>query len=147
MPEMDAAGADQEDIGQRTRQVDAILAKFPGPVTLHVTLTRQLLGLVIGVCGTALCVWFWISPHRYRWYYLIMQPVGTLFFAGLTVRAVILLILPRHAESDTRCRRLHDQPCPPLRPPVVARRERLQRRDETRLAVRPASIGDVRRAQ
>jgi hypothetical protein len=98
MPEMDAAGADQEDIGQRTRQVDAILAKFPGPVTLHVTLTRRLLGLVIGVCGTALCVWFWISPHRYRWYYLIMQPVGTLFFAGLTVRAVILLILPRHAS-------------------------------------------------
>ena len=98
MPDMHPVGADQEDIGQAMRQADAILAKFPGPVTLHVTLNRQLIGLVFGVCGTALFIWFWMTPDRYRWYDWIMEPVGILFFAGLTIRAVILLIFPAHAS-------------------------------------------------
>ena len=94
MPDMHPVGAGQEDIGQAMRQADAILAKFPGPVTLHVTLNRQLTGLVFGVCGTALFIWFWMTPDRYRWYDWIMEPVGILFFAGLTIRAVILLLFP-----------------------------------------------------
>ena len=98
MPDMHPVGADQEDIGQAMRQADAILAKFPGPVTLHVTLNRRLIGLVFGVCGTALFIWFWMTPDRYRWYDWIMEPVGILFFAGLTIRAVILLIFPAHAS-------------------------------------------------
>jgi hypothetical protein len=79
-------------------QVDAILAKFPGPVMLTIPRTRRLLGLLVGVGGTALFVWFWMSPHRYRSYDWIMEPVGILFFAGLTIRALILLIFPAHAS-------------------------------------------------
>ena len=77
---------------------DDILAKFPGPVTLHLTLNRRLAGLVFGVCGTALFVWFWITPGYYRSYGWFMEPIGTLFFAGLTIRAVIVLIFPAHAS-------------------------------------------------
>ena len=98
MSDTHPVGADQEDTGQARRQVDALLAKFPGPVTLHVTLNRRLTGLVFGVCGTALFIWFWMTPDRYRWYDWIMEPVGILFFAGLTIRAVILLIFPAHAS-------------------------------------------------
>jgi hypothetical protein len=98
MPDTHPVGADQEDIGQAMRQADPILAKFPGPVTLHVTRNRRLTGLVFGVCGTALFIWFWMTPNRYRWYDWIMEPVGILFFAGLTIRAVILLIFPSHAS-------------------------------------------------
>jgi hypothetical protein len=79
-------------------QVDAILAKFPGPVTLAVPRTRLLLGLIVCVGVTALFVFFWITPHRYRWYDSIMTAFGTVFFAGLTIRALILLFFPRYAS-------------------------------------------------
>jgi hypothetical protein len=79
-------------------EVDAILAKFPGPVMLTIPTGRRLLGVLIGICGTALFVFFWISPHRYRSYDWIMEPLGIVFFAGLTIRAVILLIFPRYAS-------------------------------------------------
>ncbi|MBX9778401.1 MAG: hypothetical protein K2Y71_28840 [Xanthobacteraceae bacterium] len=79
-------------------QGGAILAKFPGPVMLTVPIWRRLLGLVIGISGTALFVWFWMTPGYYRSYGWIMEPVGIVFFAGLTIRAVILLLFPRHAS-------------------------------------------------
>jgi hypothetical protein len=79
-------------------QVDAILARFPGPVMLSIPTGRRLLGLLIGICGTALFIWFWMSQHRYRSYDWIMEPVGIVFFAGLTIRALILLLLPRYAS-------------------------------------------------
>lgn len=92
------SNTDQEDLGQDMRQVDAILTKFPGPVTLHLTLNRRLLGLAFGVCGTALFVWFWMTPGGYRASYWYMEPLGIVFFAGLTIRAVILLIFPSAAR-------------------------------------------------
>ena len=79
-------------------QVDAILAKFPGPVMLTIPTGRRLLGLVVGICGTALFIWFWMTPGYYRSYGWIMEPVGIVFFAGLTIRAVILLLFPRYAS-------------------------------------------------
>jgi hypothetical protein len=94
MPDMHPIGASQDD----SAQVDAILAKFPGPMMLTVPRNRRLLGLLIGVCGTALFVWFWMTPGYYRSYGWIMEPVGIVFFAGLTIRAVILLLFPRHAS-------------------------------------------------
>jgi hypothetical protein len=87
-----------DDSGQDIGQVDAILAKFPGPVTLHLTLNRRLLGLLVGVCGTALFVWFWMTPNRYRSAGWFVEPLGILVFAGLSIRAVILLIFPAHAS-------------------------------------------------
>ena len=89
---------DQEDVGEDMRQADAILARFPGPVTLHVTRNRRLLGLAVGVGGTALFVWFLMTPGGYRASYWYMEPLGTLVFAGLTIRAVILLIFPAAAS-------------------------------------------------
>jgi hypothetical protein len=79
-------------------QADAILAKFPGPVMLAIPTKRRLLGLLVSVCGTALFVFFWMSQHRYRSYDWIMEPLGTVFFAGLTIRALILLFFPRYAS-------------------------------------------------
>jgi hypothetical protein len=79
-------------------QVDAILAKFPGPVTLTLTRNRRLLALLTGLCGTALFVWFWMTPGYYRSYGWIVEPVGILFFAVLAIRALILLIFPAHAS-------------------------------------------------
>jgi hypothetical protein len=79
-------------------QADAILAKFPGPVTLNVPTWRRLLGLLVCVCGLALFVFFWMSQHRYRSYDWIMEPLGIVFFAGLTIRALILLFFPRYAS-------------------------------------------------
>lgn len=79
-------------------QIDAIFARFPGPMTLHVSLNRRLLGLLIGVGGAALFIWLWMTPHRYHSYDWIMEPVGTLFFTGLTIRALILLLFPAHAS-------------------------------------------------
>ena len=79
-------------------QVDAILAKFPGPVMLTVPTKRRLLGLLIGVGGTALFIWFWMTPRGYRHYDWIIHPIGIAFFAGMTIRAVILLLFPRHAS-------------------------------------------------
>ena len=87
-------GASRDEIAQ----VDAILAKFPGPVMLTIPCKRRLLGLLVGACGTALFVWFWITPGYYRSYGWIMEPVGILFFAGLTIRALILLLFPAHAS-------------------------------------------------
>ena len=68
------------------------------PVTLHVTLNRRLLGLLLGICGTALFVWFWMTPGGHRSSYWYMEPLGIVFFAAFTVRAVILLIFPRCAS-------------------------------------------------
>jgi hypothetical protein len=79
-------------------QADAILNKFPGPVVLTIPRRRRLLGLLVGICGTALFVFFWISSHRYRSYDWIMEPLGIVFFAGLTIRALILLFFPRYAS-------------------------------------------------
>jgi hypothetical protein len=91
---MHPVGASQEAVGQ----VEAILAKFPGPVTLHVTLNRRLIGLLFGIGGLALFVWFWITPGGYRASYWYMEPLGILFFASFTIRAVILLIFPSCAS-------------------------------------------------
>jgi hypothetical protein len=83
-------GAGKEEIDQ----VENILARFPGPVTLNMTLNRRLLGLLVCVCITALFAWFLMTSHRYRWYDWIMQPLGLMLFAGFTIRAVILLLVP-----------------------------------------------------
>ena len=83
------------------RQVDVILAKFPGPVTLYVSRRRRLVGLAFSLAVTAIFAWIWIAdadtPSR-GLYDGIMLPVTILLFGGLAIRAVILLLWPGSAS-------------------------------------------------
>ena len=78
------------------RQVDGILARFPGPVTLHVSRPRRVFGLALNLAATAIFAWIWIAKlgpqdRAYDW---IMLSVAILFFGTLAIRAVVLLLFP-----------------------------------------------------
>ena len=78
------------------RQVDTILERFPGPVTLHVSTRRKLVGFAFSLGITVIFAWIWIADPgpQYRSYDRIMVPVTMLFFGGLMIRAVLLLLFP-----------------------------------------------------
>jgi hypothetical protein len=78
------------------RQVDGILARFPGPVTLYVSRPWRLFGLALNLAVTAIFASIWIAKlgPQYRAYDWIMLSVAILFFGTLAIRAVILLLLP-----------------------------------------------------
>jgi len=78
------------------RQVDGILARFPGPVTLYVSRPWRLFGLALNLAVTAIFASIWIAKlgPQYRAYDWIMLSVAILFFGTLAIRAVILLLFP-----------------------------------------------------
>jgi hypothetical protein len=83
------------------RQVDSILERFPGPVTLVVSRRRRVLGLVVVLAFAALFVWGCIAsvgprtPTPPQWLMLVLAIV---FFGGLAIRGVILLFMPAAAR-------------------------------------------------
>lgn len=81
------------------RPVDHIRGKCPGPVTLHVSLRKRLLALVLSLGGTALFAYIWIVDPgpQYRWYDWFMLPFTVFLFGAFTIRALILLLAPRAA--------------------------------------------------
>ncbi|HEX2217031.1 MAG TPA: hypothetical protein VHG27_10135 [Xanthobacteraceae bacterium] len=84
------------------RQVDVILEKFPGPVTLYVSRRKKLLALVVCLAFTAFMLWLVNNPRerllRPHWYDFVMAWVSLAFFGALTLRAVFLLAWPRSAS-------------------------------------------------
>jgi hypothetical protein len=83
------------------RQVESILERFPGPVTLTVSRARRVLGLVVVLACAALFVWAWIvsvgprTANPPQWLMLVLALV---VFGGLAIRGVILLLVPGAAR-------------------------------------------------
>ena len=82
------------------RQVDDILAQFPGPVTLRVTWRRKLGGLLTGAGFVAFFTWLLLSDYaRVRGYIsgtsgVIGAWISIVFFGALAIRAALLFLVP-----------------------------------------------------
>jgi hypothetical protein len=91
--------------GAAMRQVDSILERFPGPVTLTVSWRRRLIALVFCLAVTALFTWLWIveGPGRDRLLRpdRIMYPLTIGFFGVLAIRAGFLLLFPKTTATLT----------------------------------------------
>lgn len=73
---------------------DAILARFPGPVTLYVSPKKKLGALILCIGFTAFCVYLLVAERSGSGWYTAMAWFSTAMFGGLTVRAAILLLRP-----------------------------------------------------
>jgi hypothetical protein len=86
------------------RQSDGILSRFPGPVTLYVSLPRRLLGLAVCVAAAAFFAWLLFAEYPKQrgytsgWYDMIVASIGMMGSGALVIRAVILLLSPRAAS-------------------------------------------------
>jgi presenilin-like A22 family membrane protease len=83
------------------REVEKILASFPGPVVLYAGTLRKLLMLAIFLAFTVFCIWT-VATGRTRilhgYYDVVMGPIAVVVFAVLTVRSLILLLVPSAAS-------------------------------------------------
>ena len=81
------------------RPVDLIRGLCPGPFTLHVSLRKRLVALVLALCATALLAYVWLidAGPQYRSYDWFMLPFTVAVFVAVTIRAVILMLAPRAA--------------------------------------------------
>lgn len=80
-----------------TREAEAILARFPGPVSLFVKRRRKLVSFAVCVGFTVFFAWLvFVDPDRsqYRSYDWIMIPISLLFWPALAIRAAIMLLVP-----------------------------------------------------
>jgi hypothetical protein len=85
----------------RMREVEQILASFPGPVVLYAGTLRKLLMLAIFLAFTAFCIWTVVAGRTrilHGVYDTIMGPIAVVVFAVLTVRSLILLLVPSAAS-------------------------------------------------
>lgn len=84
----------------RMREVDAILGKFPGPVTLYVGWRMKLLGLALSLGFTVFLVYILILATGFvsGWYDTMMSWISLVFFGALAIRAMILLLVPGAAS-------------------------------------------------
>ena len=87
------------------REVDALLERFPGPVTLHMSRLRMLIGLTIHIGFAAFFIWLLLSAdyagtrgYIYSGYSLIMAWISLFFFAGLAIRVLLLFLVPGAAR-------------------------------------------------
>lgn len=83
------------DTSQSAREVDTLLARFPGPVTLVPSRRRLLIGLALCLGLTVFCVAVLIPklPNA-GGYDAVMTVLSTVVCAGLALRAAILLFTP-----------------------------------------------------
>ena len=85
-------------------QVDGILARFPGPVVLYISRRRIVCMLVIYLAALGLMFWLLFSEQaRTReyisgWHDIAMVCVSILFWGGLALRAVLMLLFPGAAS-------------------------------------------------
>jgi hypothetical protein len=85
------------------RQTDGILARFPGPITLHVSRTRRIVGLAVCAGFAAFGAWLVFSEGARRirifeYYDAIMSWLTFLGAGALTIREAILLLAPGAAS-------------------------------------------------
>jgi hypothetical protein len=85
------------------RQSDGILARFPGPVTLHVSRVRRIVGLAVCAGFAAFGAWLVFSDGARRirifeQYDAIMSWLTFLGAGALTIRGAILLLVPGAAS-------------------------------------------------
>jgi hypothetical protein len=85
------------------RQSDGILARFAGPVTLHVSRVRRIVGLIVCASFAAFGAWlvFGEDARRLRTfeqYDTIMSWAALLGAGALTIRGAILLLVPGAAS-------------------------------------------------
>jgi hypothetical protein len=85
-----------------TSQAATILARFPGPVRLYVGHRKKLVALVLCVAFTAFMAWLTMNPGgrlpRLYWYGIFMAWASLVIGAGMSIRAVFLLMQPRSAS-------------------------------------------------
>lgn len=86
----------------RMREVEKILAAFPGPVMLYTSRLRKLLGLAVFFGLTVFCIWTIVTGSTQMlhgvYYDSVMGYVSAAAFAGLTIRSLILLRVPSAAS-------------------------------------------------
>src|SRR5215203_2518641 len=78
-------------------EAEAILARFPGPVSLFVKRRRKLVSFAFCVGFTVFFSWLvFVDPDRsqYRSYDWIMHPISLVFWPTLAIRAAIMLLVP-----------------------------------------------------
>jgi hypothetical protein len=82
------------------RQVDTILDRFPGPVTLYVSRRRTLVGLALCVGFGAFFAWLLFAEYPKTrgyisgWYGTIMAWASIVLWGALAIRCVLLLLFP-----------------------------------------------------
>lgn len=81
------------------RQVDDILARFPGPVTLRISWQRKLAGLLTGLAFIAVFSWLFLSDYAQTRGYIsgrsgvVAAWIVIAFFAVLAARAALLFLI------------------------------------------------------
>jgi hypothetical protein len=79
------------------RQVDTILASFPGPVTLHQGRRKFFITFMLCLGIAAFCAYLLFARHLFGWEDEILMWAATLFFALCAIRALIQLLVPSAA--------------------------------------------------
>lgn len=85
-----------------TSQTATVLARFPGPVTLHVGRRKKLIALVLCIAFTAFMAWLAFNPSArlprlYR-YSMVMAWISLVIGGGMSIRAMFLLVQPCSAS-------------------------------------------------
>lgn len=84
-------------------KVDAILERFPGPVTLHMSWRRKLVGLVINIGFVLFIIWLLYTgdvarTSRTAGYDLVLAWISLFVFGALAIRGILLFLLPGAAR-------------------------------------------------
>jgi hypothetical protein len=79
------------------RQVDTIIANFPGPVTLTPSRRKSVIALAACVAVTAVCVYLIATGRLFGWEDTVMAWAAAAFFGACAARALILLLVPTAA--------------------------------------------------
>jgi len=81
------------------QSTDSLLARYPGPVSLHPKTGRKLVSFAI--CLAFALVFGWLvftgqleSGRRARWFDPFMMPITFAFFSALTLRGALMLAMP-----------------------------------------------------
>ena len=77
---------------------DALLKRFPGPVTLFVERWKKLVVLAGCVVLAPLFFWFWYTGDNYKPYSWFMTPFVALVSVAFFVKSVVLLAFPKTAS-------------------------------------------------
>jgi len=80
------------------RDPDAILARYPGPVTLYLSPGKKLFVLAGGLFVAGIAVWLLIAGRRQSLHDTIVIWIGMLFGAWMVILSVAQLLAPRLAS-------------------------------------------------
>ena len=81
------------------REVDPILERSPGSVTLHISLRKKLLAIAVSAGFLVFCIYILVAPGIVSGTHeTIMACLSIVLFGGLTVRSAIMLLAPSAAR-------------------------------------------------